>query len=418
MTTPQLVRHATVDANLGISPGLRICLTPFSRLLNLVATGSLALKLRAEPRPCRIMRRVGISGIQCRCVVRESIYECAPEFDSGHVHSRGQLRNKVANPSFAILNNEINRRSRSPRSAVHKLGVLFDDCTHKRIKVLSVDRSDQLRHSLPTDETTCGLHFCECHRIDGAGRNEHKDELACFIVRQTRPSADLFRYLQCIEVTGVDLVLYNNQVGGCTNHDVCKTPFRTARNGSLLFCFQPDIDIAADTNRFQERGEKAIAASVFRAGRKEPMEHTAIDLLKGLAAQTVDLTVAHLAGRLLADVGADCQLLENVLNQIDGEPNRLKEVAAWAAQKASRFKLDLTQPVGIFEAIEMLTLGVQGKLALWNALRVIQISDPRLSTLDIDELASRATEQFIALENMRLQLAPLALQRPKEFVQV
>jgi len=144
----------------------------------------------------------------------------------------------------------------------------------------------------------------------------------------------------------------------------------------------------------------------------------AIDLLKGLAAQTADSAVAHLAARLLAEVGADCQLLESVLQRIDGEPNHLKEVAAWAAQKASRFKLDLTQAVGIFEAIEMLTLGVQGKLALWNALRVVQISDARLSTLDLDELTSRAIKQFVALEDMRLQLAPSALRRPKEFVQV
>jgi hypothetical protein len=141
----------------------------------------------------------------------------------------------------------------------------------------------------------------------------------------------------------------------------------------------------------------------------------AIDLLKGLSAQTSNLAVARFAACLLEAVSADCQTLQDVVDRSGGEKHHLKEMAAWAAQKASRFKLDLTEPVGVFESIEMLTLGVQGKLALWNALRVIQLTDVRLQDLKIDELTARAIEQYVALEELRLQLAPAALQRTQQF---
>ena len=91
-------------------------------------------------------------------------------------------------------------------------------------------------------------------------------------------------------------------------------------------------------------------------------------------------------------------------------------MAAWTAQKASRFKLNLEEPLGIFEAVEMLALGVQGKLALWNAIRVVQADDNRLAGLNIDELVSRAIKQYEALEELRLQLAPTALQRSAEYI--
>lgn len=136
----------------------------------------------------------------------------------------------------------------------------------------------------------------------------------------------------------------------------------------------------------------------------------AIDLLNGLCEQTSDQPVAQFASLLLHEIEADCLTLQEAADRIGGEPSRLKELAAWTAQKASRVKLNLDEPIGVFEAIEMLTLGVQGKLALWNALRIIQNGDGRLASLDIDELAARAIAQFTMLEELRLQRAPAALQ--------
>lgn len=135
----------------------------------------------------------------------------------------------------------------------------------------------------------------------------------------------------------------------------------------------------------------------------------ALDLLQGLSEQSIDPPVARFAALLLNEVGDDCATLQAVVDQIGGDPSRLKELAAWTAQKASRMKLDLNEPIGIFEAIEMLTLGVQGKLALWNALRIVQSSEARLASLDVERLATRAVHQYAMLEDLRLQRAASAL---------
>lgn len=137
----------------------------------------------------------------------------------------------------------------------------------------------------------------------------------------------------------------------------------------------------------------------------------AISLLKDLSEQSSNLQIARFATELLVEVEADRIALQEHADRIAGETSNLKEAAAWVAQKVGRFKLTLNEPIGTFEAIEMLSLGVQGKLALWNALRAVRETDNRLDGLKLDELASRAITQHAQLEVLRLQLAPSALQR-------
>ena len=131
----------------------------------------------------------------------------------------------------------------------------------------------------------------------------------------------------------------------------------------------------------------------------------AISLLEDLSAQTPDSNVARFSAELLAQVEVDRSALQELVERIAGDTSTLKEAAAWVAQKAGRFKLTLNEPLGTFEAIEMLCLGVQGKLALWNALHAVRESDNRLDRLNLDELISRAITQHEQLEDVRLQLA-------------
>lgn len=140
----------------------------------------------------------------------------------------------------------------------------------------------------------------------------------------------------------------------------------------------------------------------------------AIQLLKDLSSQAADPDVARFSAALLVEVEADRATLHDLVERIGGETNTVKETAAWVAQKASRFKLILNEPIGTFEAIEMLSLGVQGKIALWNALRAIRESETRLGGLNLDELASRASKQFAQLEALRLQLAHSVLVSRRE----
>ena len=65
--------------------------------------------------------------------------------------------------------------------------------------------------------------------------------------------------------------------------------------------------------------------------------------------------------------------------------------------------------LGTFLALETLSLGVEGKLALWQALAAIGEAEPGLEGMNLQDLIRRAEIQRVALERERLALAPEAL---------
>ncbi len=135
----------------------------------------------------------------------------------------------------------------------------------------------------------------------------------------------------------------------------------------------------------------------------------AVQLLENLRDETPDAGISQLAADLLVQIEADRAVLAELVEQIGGKTSTVKEVAAWVAEKAGRFKLTVGDLMGTFEAIEALGLGVLGKLALWNALRLIRSQDARLDGVNFDDLITRANQQFAELENARLRLAKLVL---------
>lgn len=137
----------------------------------------------------------------------------------------------------------------------------------------------------------------------------------------------------------------------------------------------------------------------------------AVSLLHDLASQDVDPETAELAQRLLQEIEADRAVLERFVVTLGGDSSAMKEAVAWFAQKASRWKLTPRSIDGIFEAVELLCIGVLGKLALWNALRSLDTLKPEINELRLDELCDRAWWQHSALESLRLQLAVRAFER-------
>jgi hypothetical protein len=136
----------------------------------------------------------------------------------------------------------------------------------------------------------------------------------------------------------------------------------------------------------------------------------AVSLLQDLSDQKVDSDVAQCAARLLPAIDEDRTALEAYMKRIGDDGSMVKDIAAWITQKASRFKLALHDPFGLFEAIEMLSLGVLGKIALWNALKSLRDRNDKLvghnvTGLDLDQLISRARDQHQQLESLRLRLA-------------
>jgi hypothetical protein len=63
----------------------------------------------------------------------------------------------------------------------------------------------------------------------------------------------------------------------------------------------------------------------------------------------------------------------------------------------------------LFEGLEALALGIQGKRALWNALAVASKAEPGLQGVDYDRLAESAENQYRRVEVLRLDAAREAL---------
>ena len=94
--------------------------------------------------------------------------------------------------------------------------------------------------------------------------------------------------------------------------------------------------------------------------------------------------------------------------------NPVKQASGWLAEKASRVKFSGAvsgEPDhGAFMALESLTLGVEGKMALWKALKEVADQYPPLASMNLDELIDRAEAQHSALEPERLAAARRALE--------
>jgi hypothetical protein len=113
------------------------------------------------------------------------------------------------------------------------------------------------------------------------------------------------------------------------------------------------------------------------------------------------------------EIEEDRAALVDLMQRLAVGHDRLKIALAWGAERAGRLKLNGQllgySPLSRLEEIETLSLGVEGKLALWRALRSTHGSDSRLGGVDLDELIARARAQRRRLEGLRTRAAGEAL---------
>jgi hypothetical protein len=121
-------------------------------------------------------------------------------------------------------------------------------------------------------------------------------------------------------------------------------------------------------------------------------------------------------GRDLAAVAAeieqDCATLERLMAALEVRPSPTKDAIARLAELAARLKSNGrtrgdSSMQRLYE-LEALSLGIAGKLALWEALRrALETHAP--AGIDLDELAARARSQRELVEAERLTAARIAL---------
>jgi hypothetical protein len=86
------------------------------------------------------------------------------------------------------------------------------------------------------------------------------------------------------------------------------------------------------------------------------------------------------ASLLLPKIDADDRTLRSVAKKIGAGPNVAKQVGGRLLEQVSRLKLGHSGSTDfeMFESLELLALGIQGKLCLWKAHQAASRRDPRL----------------------------------------
>jgi hypothetical protein len=109
--------------------------------------------------------------------------------------------------------------------------------------------------------------------------------------------------------------------------------------------------------------------------------------------------------RLAGEIEEDRKSLLSIMNDLDVGVDRVKLAVGWAAEKVGRLKLNgrllSYSPLSRLMELELLALGVTGKLALWRSLRQLATDESRLDRGDLDRLIERAAGQREEIEALR-----------------
>jgi hypothetical protein len=135
--------------------------------------------------------------------------------------------------------------------------------------------------------------------------------------------------------------------------------------------------------------------------------HFAIELLDSIRKQHAAEPLGDFAQHISEQIEQDRHVLRHLIETVGKTHLDAAEVLGWLSEKVGQLKLrrDHGGGLGAFEALEMLALGIQGKVGLWNALPEIRKVDRRVPDLDFATLLSRARTQYSQVEEQRLRLA-------------
>ena len=134
-----------------------------------------------------------------------------------------------------------------------------------------------------------------------------------------------------------------------------------------------------------------------------------IELAEKLLDNNQGTELGQVMATLHADISEDRDALKELMRHLDLDRHPVKEAAGWMLEKVSRLRLNpaMTGSAELtrMQEAEALSLGIEGKLSMWLALKEAAATDRRLAVTDYDHLIERARGQRRALEPHRLAAA-------------
>ena len=142
----------------------------------------------------------------------------------------------------------------------------------------------------------------------------------------------------------------------------------------------------------------------------------AVELVERIRDNNQGTALATVMEGLGPDFEADRVTLQEVMERLGVARSTPKQVAGKVLETLSRLRLNerITGSPHVTRLMELetLSLGIEGKLALWRALDQITAPRPDLAAFDLPALMDRAVDQRARIEPYRLEAAATALGPP------
>jgi hypothetical protein len=132
-----------------------------------------------------------------------------------------------------------------------------------------------------------------------------------------------------------------------------------------------------------------------------------LELAERIQKNNEDNPLGDFMAGIAKEIEEDRDELQRLMNELDVSRNPIKAAGAYLLERLSQMKANgqLTgySPLSRVLELEMLHMGITGKLELWSALR--EIFGPRLAEFDFERLIERAERQRDGVEQKRLTAA-------------
>ncbi|HEV2901707.1 MAG TPA: hypothetical protein VGW30_00445 [Gaiellaceae bacterium] len=110
---------------------------------------------------------------------------------------------------------------------------------------------------------------------------------------------------------------------------------------------------------------------------------------------------------MTAEIDEDRDTLRRLVADLGFTGSKPKELVAWAAEKVGRLKLNGQlrgySPLSRVLELEALSVGIAGKLALWETLKRVPDPGRRLRAFEPNHLIERALRQREEVEELRAE---------------
>jgi len=136
----------------------------------------------------------------------------------------------------------------------------------------------------------------------------------------------------------------------------------------------------------------------------------AVEVLDHLASENPHLKPSLEA--LKKDIEEDREQLRILMRHLNITESRVRKAGSWIAESVVEVKLDVDDdvhgPLRRLERLEGLSIGIEGKVAMWQALQATPTNEA-LAAVDYELLTQRGQDQRSRVEVLRLQAARAAL---------